>query len=194
MAGLLIGLSVMSVLASAALPVYATMAKREKEQELLFRGRQYARAIELYQRKYPNVYPPSIELLIERRFLRKRYQDPMSPDGEFVVIRGGASRMDLTTNAGRNESGVPAVGMIVGNGINGVVSASREPALAVFNGGTHYNEWTFIHVPRSTNPDPAPSRARPSRPPLPSAMHPVAIQGDAGSSMSSMGRPTDARR
>src|SRR5687768_10170546 len=93
MAALLVGLAVLSIMMSVVLPVYSTQAKRERELELIFRGQQYARAIDLYQRKYANVYPPSIEILLEQRFLRKRYRDPMVPDGEFVIIRGGLSRM-----------------------------------------------------------------------------------------------------
>ena len=54
MAALLVGMSVMAVLMSALLPVWSHMATREKEEELIFRGRQYARAIGLFQRKFAN--------------------------------------------------------------------------------------------------------------------------------------------
>ena len=49
MAALLVGMSVMAVLMGALLPVWTHMATREKEEELIFRGRQYARAIGLYE-------------------------------------------------------------------------------------------------------------------------------------------------
>ena len=60
MAGLLVGLSVMAVLMSAMLPVWSHMVQREKEEELIFRGNQYARAIGLFQRKFANTAPPTL--------------------------------------------------------------------------------------------------------------------------------------
>ena len=90
MAALLVGITVMGVLASAALPVWRQAAQREREAELVFRGEQYARAIGLYQRQFAGAFPPSIELLIEQRFLRREYKDPMAKgedeDGEFQVL------------------------------------------------------------------------------------------------------------
>ena len=52
MVALLVGLSIMAVALSVALPAWRTMTQREKEAELVFRGEQYARAIALFQRKY----------------------------------------------------------------------------------------------------------------------------------------------
>ena len=80
MAALLVGMSVMAVLMGALLPVWTTMAKREKEAELVFRGNQYARAIGLFQRKFANTPPPTIDVLVEQRFLRKKYKDPITND------------------------------------------------------------------------------------------------------------------
>jgi len=45
MAALLVGLSVMSIMLSMALPVWRTATQREREAELVFRGEQYAQAI-----------------------------------------------------------------------------------------------------------------------------------------------------
>src|SRR6188508_2311424 len=80
MAALLVAMSVMAVLMSALMPVWSQMARREKEEELVFRGKQYARAIGLFQRKYANTAPPTIDLLVEQRFLRKKYKDPITND------------------------------------------------------------------------------------------------------------------
>ena len=80
MAALLVAMSVMAVLMSALLPVWSHMATREKEEELIFRGRQYARAIGLFQRKYANTAPPTIDVLVEQHFLRKKYKDPITND------------------------------------------------------------------------------------------------------------------
>src|SRR5688572_23954213 len=49
MAALLVAMSVMAVLMSVAMPTWSHMIRREKEEELIFRGNQYARAIGQYQ-------------------------------------------------------------------------------------------------------------------------------------------------
>ena len=51
MAVLLMGLSVMAILMTIAMPVWKHDAQREKETELVFRGEQYGRALTLFQRK-----------------------------------------------------------------------------------------------------------------------------------------------
>jgi type II secretory pathway pseudopilin PulG len=92
MAALLIALAIMAILMSVAMPVWRHEARREKEAELIWRGEQYARAIVLFKRKNqnnPNAWPPSIDVLVEGRFLRKKYKDPMTKDGEFVILPAG---------------------------------------------------------------------------------------------------------
>src|SRR5262245_27766724 len=92
MAALLVGMAVMAVVMSVAVPKWTTLAKREREAELIFRGEQYARAIALFQRKYANAAPPSVDILIEQRFLRKKYKDPMVKDGEFRLLYAGSAQ------------------------------------------------------------------------------------------------------
>src|SRR5215216_2145543 len=76
MAALLVSIGVLTVIMSVALPVWRTLAQREKEAELIFRGEQYARAVNLYTRKMgPGNFPPSIDVLVQQRFLRKKYKD-----------------------------------------------------------------------------------------------------------------------
>jgi type II secretory pathway pseudopilin PulG len=173
MAALLIGLSIMAVLMSAALPVWAHFTKREKEEELIWRGQQYARAIGLFQRKYANTFPPSVDLLVEQKFLRKKYKDPITND-DFQVIPAGAAAMPIGPGGqqpvppgaqppGSSGSfftptgpqpgvcgpapGGPA-GAAVGPsiGIQGVTSKSKDASIKIFNGRTRYNEWMFVYL------------------------------------------------
>ena len=90
MAALLVGLSIMAVLMSAALPVWSHHMKREREEELIWRGQQYARAVGLFQRKYANTFPPTVDILVEQRFLRKKYKDPIT-NSDFQPIPAGGS-------------------------------------------------------------------------------------------------------
>jgi type II secretory pathway pseudopilin PulG len=89
MAGLLVILACMAVLAMVAMPVWRTMEQREREEELIFRGRQYTRAIGLFQRKFANAYPPSVDVLVDQKFLRKKYKDPVNRDADFTPITQG---------------------------------------------------------------------------------------------------------
>ena len=86
MATLLVALAVMSLLLSMALPAWRHAAQREREAELIFRGEQYARAVMLYQRRTPGAWPPDVETLVEGRFLRRAYRDPMTAGGEFRLV------------------------------------------------------------------------------------------------------------
>lgn len=100
MAGLLVAIGIMSVLMSVAMPAWRTLAKREKEAELLFRGQQYVRAIDLYQRRFPGAYPTDIEMLVEERFLRRLYPDPMTGEPFRILTQGSAAAAAGETAAG----------------------------------------------------------------------------------------------
>ena len=171
MAALLVTLGVMSVILGMAMPVWRTVMQREKEEELVFRGRQYARAIQLYQRKFAAAYPASVDILVEQRFLRKKYTDPMTKGGEFEILyqgtlaqrqaalaagRGGTSP-GRQAGGGRSASpdppltppGSPFGSQAAGpqGGVVGVASKSKQKSLRVLDGRSVYNEWQFIFVP-----------------------------------------------
>jgi hypothetical protein len=72
------------------MPVWRHEMQREKEAELVFRGEQYARAVNLYQRKMgPGNFPPNVDILVQQHFLRKKYKDPIT-NGDFQLISVGA--------------------------------------------------------------------------------------------------------
>jgi type II secretory pathway pseudopilin PulG len=114
MVALLVALAVMGVILGVVMPVWRTVVQREKEEELIFRGRQYARAIQLYQRKYAAAYPASIDVLVEQKFLRKKFKDPMTKSGEFEIIyQGTLAQRQAASMAGR---GATSPGMRAGAG------------------------------------------------------------------------------
>jgi len=190
MAALLVSIGVMMLLMSVAMPVWRTQAQREKEAELVFRGEQIARAINLYMRKAGGGnYPPSIDVLVQGRFLRKKYKDPMTESGEWDLItaasnsgqggapgaqqpgrgRGGAPSTGLSAPPGRGstisppqvQSPSPGGGMAAG-GIMGVRSKSKETAFRLYRGGgTHYNEWPFLFSNVSNRPGISPGQNPP---------------------------------
>jgi type II secretory pathway pseudopilin PulG len=159
MAALLVAISVMAVMLSMALPAWSFMVRREKEEELIFRANQYARAINMYQRKYANASPPSIDVLIEQRFLRKKFKDPLSPekDGEFQLIYQGQQQPAGArgTGAGSSTGGARGVGSAPlsfqssSGPIIGVVSKNTGPSIRIFKGKQKYNEWQFLGIEMS---------------------------------------------
>jgi type II secretory pathway pseudopilin PulG len=171
MAALLVAISVMAVLMSALLPQWSHMARREKEEELIFRGQQYARAIGLFQRKFANTAPPTIDVLVEQRFLRKKYKDPIT-GGDFqplyanqavqqagsgssqVARRPGeqANTTVVTPARGLLQSGLNNTGVGAQGGVIGVTSKSKDASIKVYNGRTRYNEWAFVFIQTSQRP------------------------------------------
>lgn len=90
MASLLVALAILSVVMLVALPTWRQQSQREKELELVFRGEQYARAIALYQRKLAGTFPPNLDVLVEQKFLRKKYTDPVT-GGDFAPVYAGST-------------------------------------------------------------------------------------------------------
>ena len=182
MAGLLVAIAIMGILMTMLLPYWQTVARREKEAELIFRGEQYVRAIELYQRQFPGAYPDDLDFLIEQRFLRRAYADPMT-GGPFEILTQGTvgitptqaspfqetpSDNQSTFSTNRQPDQVnPQIAPNDGfNGLNrrdtnstfeglgiiGVASRSSENSMRSYNDRTRYNEWLFVYLPQAAQP------------------------------------------
>jgi type II secretory pathway pseudopilin PulG len=180
MAALLVAMGVMAIVLSTTMPVFSTMARRERETELVFRGQQYARAVMLFQRKYGNALPPNVDVLLNERFLRKQFKDPITND-EFQLIGPGSPELAEAANsapvqsgrgAGQRGGGPPVVQQqqqqqqqqISGRGVRsdpvtpgqapggilGVTSKSKATSLRVYNNHDKYNEWLFLATQMST--------------------------------------------
>jgi type II secretory pathway pseudopilin PulG len=119
MAALLVGLSVMAVMMTMAMPLWSTAAKRAREDELVFRGEQYARAIGMYQRKYANALPPNLDVLVNEKFLRRKYLDPVT-GGEFQALTGALGQATPGMGTGV-RGGAPGAQ-------TGIGGAQRPPA------------------------------------------------------------------
>ena len=167
MAALLVALAVMSVMMSAVLPAWRHQARREKEAELVFRGEQYVRAISLWERKMgPGSRPPNFDILVQQKFLRKKYKDPMTPDGEFQPVYAGLNAAGGGRGRGRGAAPGPSPapappapqvpGQVPGQvgpaGIFGVVSKSTETSIRIYKGRTRYDQWPFVHAGAASAP------------------------------------------
>ena len=82
------------VLAMMVAPNILTFGKREKEKEMIWRGKQYARGVKLYYRKMGR-FPTNLDDLTKPkvgslRFLRQAYKDPMNAqDGSWRLLYVG---------------------------------------------------------------------------------------------------------
>jgi type II secretory pathway pseudopilin PulG len=131
MAALLVAMAVMAILMSAAMPVWKQTAQREKEEELIFRGMQYAHAIGLFQRKYANAYPPTVDVLVEQRFLRKKFKDPVTGE-DFVPLLAGQGALGSATPGGIPQTqGRGGTGGTGGLGRSGAATAPTPGGIGI---------------------------------------------------------------
>jgi type II secretory pathway pseudopilin PulG len=129
-----------------AVPVWHTQVQREKEEELIFRGRQYVEAVRLYQTKFPGRFPESLEALLKENCLRKLYKDPMTRNGEWNLIlhreggaqRGGTVQKILIAPAS-------ALSSLTSPQILGVVSASQQKSIRIYYDQDSYDRWLFYY-------------------------------------------------
>lgn len=140
--GLLFFVAVMGAALVGVAQVWHTQVQRDKEEDLLFVGNQFRRAISLYYERAPGgarQYPRQMKDLLQdprypnvQRHLRKMYVDPMTgkPDWGLVKAPDGS--------------------------IIGVYSLSRDAPLktagfkgpdAAFVDSVSYREWKFTYLP-----------------------------------------------
>jgi type II secretory pathway pseudopilin PulG len=86
LAGALILLAVLAIFMALAMQSWSFIKQRENEEELIFRGKEYVRAINRYHAKF-NSFPPDIDTLLKQKFLRREYLDPMTKSGKWKVLR-----------------------------------------------------------------------------------------------------------
>lgn len=143
---LLVVILAMSVGLTVAVPVWKTELQREKEEELIFRGRQYVEAVRLYQIKNPNKFPASLKELGEKRFVRKLFKDPMTPGGEWnVILNSGPGQESRTAGSGQQilVAPVAALESISNPVLLGVVSSSTETSIRLYEDQDTYDKWLF---------------------------------------------------
>jgi len=90
-------LTLLLISMTVAAPRVAKEIQRDRELETMQRGKQYIRAIRLYQRKF-NAYPPSVDALLNTsniHYLRKKYIDPTSGKDSWKLIRFGQNKVPI---------------------------------------------------------------------------------------------------
>jgi len=146
---LMIAVSVLSIGLLVAIPVWQTQIQREKEEELIFRGKQFVEAIRLYQIKYPGRFPKNLEDLFENRCLRKLYIDPITEHGEWnvILLTGRVTRRRQRQRSPQRVLIAPlkALSSIDNPQIIGVVSSSTKKSIKIYNDQDTYDKWLFFY-------------------------------------------------
>src|SRR6185436_12988876 len=132
---LVVAITILNILVAAAIPLWRTAIRREKEEELIARGFQYAEAIRVFQQRQGRL-PSRLEELIETkpRCIRRLWDDPITGKRDWVPVRVGVpGAIDPNTPDGN-----------VGLGpIRGVRSRSKEDSIKVMFGQKRYDQWQF---------------------------------------------------
>ena len=90
-------ITVMIIAMSMQITSIVQQIKRDREEELVYRGKDYARAIKRFFHKQ-GVYPSSVDQLLKTnnlRFLRKKYKDPITGEEEWHMVRLGEAQVKI---------------------------------------------------------------------------------------------------
>jgi type II secretory pathway pseudopilin PulG len=143
-------MAVLTIMLSAALPKWSEMIKRDKEEELISRGFQYAEAIRVFQRRFQR-YPVKLDELLKAkpRSIRQLWKDPMTANGDWQPIFAGQGSPINVPGAPAASPNPPGNGLdpnqpqVTNGPIVGVRSRSTAKSLLLFFGHEHYDEWEF---------------------------------------------------
>lgn len=162
--GVLVGITLLGVGMSAAVTLWSQVVQREREAELLFRGEAVVRALERFQADRPGTLPQTLAELVEGRYLRRAWRDPMTgrafrllraedrldsdrPAAERArprpVPTNPAGEQEFPLAAGQAPPGEPAATAEATTGITGVVSTSDLLSFRAYQGARRYRDWRF---------------------------------------------------
>jgi type II secretory pathway pseudopilin PulG len=106
---ILLMMAFMIIAATVAAPRMVQQIKRDREEEMIHRGTEYARAIKKFYKKNGR-YPTNLDDLDKGqvKYLRKRYKDPLTKNGQWTMLHYGDIQ-NLMMNSG--APGTPAGAM-----------------------------------------------------------------------------------
>ncbi len=80
---LVVAITLLHIALAVAMPLWSTAMQREREEEAIFRGMQYAEAIRVFRERFGR-YPVELKELIELepRSIRQLWTDPLSEEGK----------------------------------------------------------------------------------------------------------------
>lgn len=157
---LLAAIAMIGGVLAASATVWSQAQRRDREQHLLWVGEQYRRALLAYALYGDGSFPERLDQLLEdrrspapRRFLRSIYEDPLTGDADWVLLRD--ARGGITGLHSRSEQAPLKTGRF------------RHP-FEGFEDAASYAEWVFSAMPAMPRPalpvaPTPPARAGPRR-------------------------------
>ena len=136
--------AILTISLAVALPKVRQEIQRDREIETMHRGKEYARAIRLYYRKF-GTYPTSIDALVmtnDIRFLRKRYTDPITGKEDWKPILLGQNK--APTAMGFFGEPLDNVGRMGNAGFTGGMPTTSGSADSSINGNTGATDSTNL--------------------------------------------------
>jgi type II secretory pathway pseudopilin PulG len=94
---LMVAITVMMILLTASAQPWTAVMKREREEELIFRGNQYVKALRSYAAEHGGAFPTELKELMKKgprnhRYIRHLFGDPFDPKGEWNLLYLGPDR------------------------------------------------------------------------------------------------------
>ncbi len=144
---LMVVVFILSIGLLIAAPLWQTEIRRDMEDELIFRGKQYVEAVRLFTLKYPGRLPSTLEELLEEKCIRKLYEDPMVGSGEWSVILSTGRAAGAQGRAVQEVLVAPqnALSGIQNARILGVVSSSTQRSIKIYYEQESYDTWLFYY-------------------------------------------------
>jgi type II secretory pathway pseudopilin PulG len=148
---LMVTVTVMMIFLAAAMPAWSHAVRRSKEEELIFRGLQYAEGIRVFQQRFGRL-PNTLQELVEvhPRCMRQLWRDPFTGERDWVPVRGNVppgAQGDPPPPPPESEDGRPIEGVpdgeVAAGPIRGVRSRHRGEALKIFFDKERYEQWAF---------------------------------------------------
>ena len=89
--GVVVAMAIIVILVAAVGPSVAMIIERDREAELIFRGKQYARAVLAFQKRYGRLPNELKEMMtMKPRTVRQLWKDPMCNCDDWEVIFAGS--------------------------------------------------------------------------------------------------------
>ncbi|HXU45795.1 MAG TPA: type II secretion system protein [Thermoanaerobaculia bacterium] len=165
---LMVAITLLNIAFAIVLPLWSQAIQRDREEELIFRGLQYAEAIRLFHARFQRA-PVRLEELLEAkpRCIRQLWKDPMTENGKWQVLYEGVQQPSTGLNPqpgkedesgkqdeaksedpGDEENGQGGLSteqkeaLTIGP-IVGVRSRSTKDSILIWFGTQRYNQWEF---------------------------------------------------
>ena len=157
LAALVIALALVSIFLAIAVESVSFQMRREREEELIFRGGQWVEAIRLFRARNGR-FPINLKEIrdYKPRVLRQKWIDPVTGKDDWVPVFQGQEGQPIVTGGGPgtptptptptpppDTGGGGGLSTQQGGPIVGVRSPSCKDSIKVLDGRSRYCEWKF---------------------------------------------------